>query len=427
MLGALSMAASILAIVLFKTKQYPTQWDRIADANTLEDYLSRASVVIDRSLGSLVFDGFLVAIVMFVLVGVAAFLYSHQITSPFNNMANQLSEIANGSGELSKRIDVGYKHDVGIMAAHLNRILEQYQQMMQRIEAQSERVAESSESLVVVARDLSKGTNSVNSRSSLVTNSVRALSEKISTVESSSRRISSNTESVVVSIEQLISSIMQLDVTASQASAISKQAETFISQNHLAHQRLGATTQEMGIVIDVLENLCERIHVLALNATLEAARSGDAGNGFSVVASEVKQLAKQTVDATETVVERISGIQEVSLAACHSMQEICKVIENVGPLSTAVASVFKEQKIISQGIFQAVRETSAISNSVASVIALTAIGTEEISLQIDELNEATLSTSQRAVRARDIGDELQMRSKSLQSLVGRSGIDINIS
>ena len=106
---------------------------------------------------------------------------------------------------------------------------------------------------------------------------------------------------------------------------------------------LGRASEEIGEVVKLITSIAQQTNLLALNATIEAARAGEAGKGFAVVAQEVKQLAKQTAEATEQIAHKVGGIQQKTGAAVEEIRGIHQVIESVKHISTTVAGEMEEQ------------------------------------------------------------------------------------
>src|SRR4029079_372764 len=137
---------------------------------------------------------------------------------------------------------------------------------------------------------------------------------------------------------------------AKQSTMVSRNAVDEAERTMTAMRSLADAAARIDEIVDVIQWIAAQTNLLALNATIEAARAGDAGKGFSVVASEVKNLANQTAKATEEIGGQISGIQRATKSSVEAIERIFKTIENVNQISTTIASAVEEQGAATQEI-----------------------------------------------------------------------------
>ena len=161
---------------------------------------------------------------------------------------------------------------------------------------------------------------------------------------------SSKVSSVAAATEEMTASIGEI----SKNMALSKEATENITNKSTssgaASDRLIATMQSMGNIVDLIRNIAGQVNLLALNATIEAARAGDAGKGFAVVASEVKNLATQTSKATDDIAKEITSVQGISAEVANSIKEIVEAASKVTEYVTGVASAIEEQSAVTREI-----------------------------------------------------------------------------
>jgi methyl-accepting chemotaxis protein len=132
--------------------------------------------------------------------------------------------------------------------------------------------------------------------------------------------------------------------------------------------QLGTSSAEIGKVIEVITSIAEQTNLLALNATIEAARAGEAGKGFAVVANEVKELAKQTAEATEEIHRRISAIQTDTEGAVEAMARVSDTISNINSIQGTIAAAVEEQTATTTEIANSVHHAATSASSMTTNI-----------------------------------------------------------
>ena len=150
---------------------------------------------------------------------------------------------------------------------------------------------------------------------------------------SGTEEMSANVKTVAAAVEEMTASISEVAKNAEHAAQIAGEASNLAQTSNQNIGQLGEAADAIGKVIETIQDIAEQTNLLALNATIEAARAGDAGKGFAVVANEVKDLAKQTAEATEDIRHRIEGIQSSTGLAVTSIGNISEVIAKVNEVS----------------------------------------------------------------------------------------------
>ncbi|WP_299954725.1 methyl-accepting chemotaxis protein [uncultured Modestobacter sp.] len=164
--------------------------------------------------------------------------------------------------------------------------------------------------------------------------------------------------------------------------------------------KLGDSSQEIATVVKLINGIAEQTNLLALNATIEAARAGEAGKGFAVVASEVKELAQETARATEDISKRVEAIQGDTAGAVAAIEEISSVIGQINDYQATIAAAVEEQTATTNEMNRNVAEAASSSRSIATAISGLAAGTQQT-------NEGVAEAQRSAADLARMSDELQ--------------------
>jgi hypothetical protein len=250
-------------------------------------------------------------------------------------------------------------------------------------------LASSSEELTSVSQQMSAAAEQTTAQANLVS--------------AAAEQVSGNTRTVSGSIENLVASIHEIAKNAQDAASTARKAVEMATATSGTMAALGRSSQEIGAVIKVITSIAEQTNLLALNATIEAARAGEAGKGFAVVASEVKELARDTAKATEEIGGRIESMQGDTQRAVAAIAEIGTVIERIDALQTKIAAAVEEQSVT----------TGEISRNIAEATT----GTSEIAENIVQVAQAAQSTAEGASNTQVSSQELARMAQALQRLV----------
>ena len=219
----------------------------------------------------------------------------------------------------------------------------------------------------------------------------------------SSEQTSSNVRSVAGATEELGASILEISDQASQANGVvERAAEIAQSADQLVGQ-LSSGAARIGDVVKLIRAIAEQTNLLALNATIEAARAGEAGRGFAVVASEVKTLASQTAKATEDIATQIGAIQGSTAQAVEAIRQISGVMGDISRFTSTIAASVEEQSASTQEIGRNVHEA--------------ATGARELAGNMATVTEAIEETNRSATHVLDASSALTAQAGTLQEAV----------
>jgi methyl-accepting chemotaxis protein len=193
--------------------------------------------------------------------------------------------------------------------------------------------------------------------------------QQLSTVvANASDEASSNVQSVASSTEELTASVNEISRQVQESSRIASEAVNQAQLTDVRINELSHAAGRIGDVVKLITAVAEQTNLLALNATIEAARAGEAGRGFAVVASEVKNLANQTAKATDEISTQIAGMQSATQVSVTAIKEIGSTISRISEIATTIASAVEEQGAATQEISRNVQQAAAGTTQVASNI-----------------------------------------------------------
>ncbi len=353
---------------------------------------------------------------LFVFVGVLAYI-RRKVVRPVADALKLANAVA--AGDLTKTCPVTTTHEVGQLSGALNKMCADLKQMVGKISDNSRNLQGSAAELGTTATQLNAGANETTQQSATVAAAAEEMSVNMATMADSTEQMSGNVNSVSTSVGEMTAAIGEVARSAEQAATVAGNAAQLAGTSNTKIAHLGSAADEIGKVIEVIQDIAEQTNLLALNATIEAARAGDAGKGFSVVATEVKELAKQTADATEDIRRRIEDIQESTTEAVTSISEIVEEVGRVNEASRTIASAVEEQSITTKQIAENVAQTATGTENVSLGVAETVCATQEVTQSICKVDQNARRTCEDAGRTQTASESLSNLADELQSLVGQ--------
>ena len=214
------------------------------------------------------------------------------------------------------------------------------------------------------AQTLKHASNDLTNLSISMSDSAAETSSQASTASISAKEIGDGFTTVTSAVFQMTQTIDSIAQNASQATEVAEKATEITSNTSHLVNKLAESSVGIGEVTKAITSIAEQTNLLALNATIEAARAGDAGKGFAVVANEVKELAKETANATEEISKRISAIQSNSHGVTESIGGISSIIEKINELQSQIASSVLQQASASTEISCILKRSTEDSSTI---------------------------------------------------------------
>ena len=270
--------------------------------------------------------------------------------------------------------------------------------------------------LVEIAGDIFKGVESL----TLSSTELSAISERLGDAAGNA---SAKSNTVAAAAEEMTSTVGEIAQSTEKSRSISLAAVERVRQASEKVDELGRAAQEVGKVTAVINEISEQTNLLALNATIEAARAGEAGKGFAVVANEIKELARQTAEATQDIRRIIEEMQGSTGATVEEIRGVTTVIEEVSELVTTVAAAIEEQSATTREIAGSVAQASQGIAEINENIVQSSTVAGEISADIAEVSALAGDLSDSSTQVNHSAADLGGVGERLKNIVMRFKLD----
>jgi methyl-accepting chemotaxis protein len=355
---------------------------------------SKASATVYKRSQWLILGTLFVVVVLSVMM---VMITTRLIAGPIRKVGEVLGRIATGD-VTGKDLTVRSTDEIGELTRNINLMQRSLREMMFSISKGAEQIGVASKEFSVASQQITANSEETATQANVVS--------------AATEQVNRNLQTVATSTEEMSATIQEIAKNATEAARVAGEALKSATETNTAVTKLGVSSGEISQVIKVITSIAQQTNLLALNATIEAARAGEAGRGFTVVANEVKELAKGTAKATDDIGRRIATIQIDTKVAVNAIATISGIIGRVNDISATIAT--------------AVQEQSATTSEMSRNLAEAAKGSGQIALHITGVAEAAQSTLAGTSGSLKAAQRLAEMSAQLHGLVEQFKLESSV-
>ncbi|PHR27725.1 MAG: chemotaxis protein [Desulfotalea sp.] len=324
-----------------------------------------------------------------------------------------------GAGDYRVKFTVTSKDSLGELSQSLNHMVSNSNDVLNDINQSSESLAAAAIELAAIAKQLVTNADETATIADSAATNADAVSSNMESVAAASEQSTTNLNMIAAATEEMGNTIKEIAENSARASMTTSEAVSTTTRSQEGVESLGRAADSIGKVTDTITEISEQTNLLALNATIEAARAGDAGKGFAVVANEIKELARETAEATSSIRQAISEIQNQTSLTVNDIGGISTVISDVNEIVQTIVTAVEEQSIttneIVENVTQATLGVSEINENIASSCQMSTDVSEGVVL----VRERSVNVKSNSIDVQTAADNLSSLAENLSALVAR--------
>jgi methyl-accepting chemotaxis protein len=324
------------------------------------------------------------------------------------------------TGDLTPRVELNFSRndELGRVVAGINGVLDRLSAMVADIKHSIASLPDSEE-LGSISNAIAQDVQTTSDKSDQVAASTAELTNNMQTLSGSFDEVATGINMLATAVDEISATIGEITQNSEKARGVTEKALEKAKNASESVDNLGSAAQKIGKVTEAITEISEQTNLLALNATIEAARAGEAGKGFAVVANEIKELAKQTANATGDIKSLIEGIQISTGTAIDSIGKIVVVNQDVNDIVSSIATSIEEQAVTVSEVAGNVSQTAGNIQVINDSIGQSAEFSGKVASGISEVNDTAQTLKIRSSKIHISAKELTRLSGELDRMAAQ--------
>ena len=358
--------------------------------------------------------------IFLVLTIVAVLWFVKGIMALLGNDPSEIAKVADriASGDLTYEFTKTGKSLTGVYAS-MQQMTDNLKQMFQDISQGIATLTSSSTELSAVSSQMTSGARQSSEKANSVSAAAEEMATAMNSVAAATEQTSANLQMIVAAAEEMSVTINEISSNTAKGSQTTTQAVEKAEQISEKVDALGRAAVEISKVTETIADISEQTNLLALNATIEAARAGEAGKGFAVVAGEIKDLAKQTAQATDEIGVKIGEVQSSTTESVNAIKSIVDIIDDINSIVSSVAAAIEEQSATTQEISSNVSQAATGVQEVNENVNQTSTVAAEVTQDVHHVSQSADEITAGSVHINESAEELSKLAENLNEMVGR--------
>ncbi|HXX63759.1 MAG TPA: methyl-accepting chemotaxis protein [Bacteroidota bacterium] len=387
-----------------------TERDALSKLIELEVSAAKATSEENTALGDSALKVMLFVLGLAVVAAIGlGYLIARVISNPVRELADQAEKVS--TGDLTVDVVPHSKDEVGLLAASFKKMIENLRDTIGRVGEASAAVASASTEISSSAEEMAAGAQEQTSQAGEVASAVEEMTKTI--IENSK-----NAGDTARTAKKAKEAAEQGGFVVEETVTGMKRIADFVNRSAVTVRALGKSSDQIGEIIGVIDDIADQTNLLALNAAIEAARAGDQGRGFAVVADEVRKLAERTTKATKEIAGMIKTIQGETAGAVAAMEEGTKEVGEGIKLADRAGASLKDIVTMIQNLTDMVSQIAAASEEQSSA-------SEQISKNVDAISSVTSQSASATQQIARAAEDLNRMTENMQEIMGNFTLGIN--
>ena len=391
--------------------------------DNIDAYTAAMSNEISAGSNRLMAKMVIICAMIFIVIAFLCIAILLGITKALSSLIESIKDIAEGEGDLTKRIVINAKDELGELSRWVNLFLEKLQDIIKKLANESGQVDQASSRLTVIAKAMAQGAQNTSTQAGNVATATEKMSGNLNSVASAMAESSSNTRLVASASEEMSVTFTEIATTSEKASHTVEMASKATEKAGGNMVKLRDAANAIGKITETITEISEQTNLLALNATIEAARAGESGKGFAVVANEIKALAQQTSEATLSIKSQIDRVQNETDATQNAISETIEVINQVQEQVGTIAAAITQQSAATREISSNIEQLTLGIQEVNENVSQSAVVAGGISQDITDVSSESAKMQDNSNQIEQYSVELKAMSAQLNEIVNRFIVD----